>query len=233
MTGTPPASLAAYLQEFQAELLRWNQRINLVSRQNTAQVLQALFQQCVGGAEALWATLSAEDAARPLLYFDLGSGGGLPGVVWHRFFWERRPAVRTWLVEPREKRAWFLERLSGLAGAPPWTVVCARWGESAPLVDPADVGGPAPLVLISLKALHLTDPEVLAGLAAAWPESGPCRVVIARYYPPRQVLDPALRRRLLVPEPGAPGAGGLAATGAEVLDWGPDAGASLVVSRYA
>lgn len=234
MTDSPLSDLTPYLQAYQSELLRWNQRINLVSRQNTAQVLQTLFRQCVGGVEALSAALAGAGWTAPALYFDLGSGGGLPGVIWHRYFCARNPEVRTWLVEPREKRAWFLERLAGLAGTPPWNVANGRWEDSPPLGSVA-AADPPPVVVVSLKALHLTDPQVLAGLAAALPELGSCRLAIARYYPADQALDDQLRRHLLIPRPGEPAAAGpaaLAAATAQILTWGSTPDASLVLSRY-
>jgi hypothetical protein len=68
-------------------------------------------------------------------------------------------------------------------------VAAARWGAAAP--GPPSGAGQA---LISLKALRLKDPEVLAGLAALRQGSGslPGRVVIARFHPPDEAWSPSL-----------------------------------------
>lgn len=233
------------LSVFADEVLRWNRRINLVSRQDTEILLADLFRQCVGGASALWDFLgqcgwlvSAGD--NPLVYFDLGSGGGFPGVVWHERFSHQTPGVHTFLVEPRDKRAWFLERVSGLfsdLGAPPFSVQEARWG-NFPSVFPDSVV--QPLVIISLKALRLTDQEVLSGLARALQNPHQPKVAIARFYPAHQVLDEDLANILGIPPEGTaaevPGGGAmrLVAAGSKTLSWsspGPRE-ACLVLSLY-
>ena len=207
------ASLTAYRDE----VLRWNRQINLISRQDSAARLEALLDQSAQGLEAVWFELIADrlDGYQPpgstepgddLWYIDLGSGGGVPGFVWHLLLNERVESMRTWLVEPREKRAWFLSRLPGICGAPYLDVVTGRWGEVglSGLAAGAAARDWPPVILISLKALHLRDEEVLRGLGEAVtvnPEpparpSGSSLVVIARYYPAGQQLDEALQSDL-------------------------------------
>lgn len=223
-----------FLDAFAAELLRWNQRINLVSRQDTENLLQDLFRQCVGGAEALGDHLSKQGwlEDEKLLYFDLGSGGGIPGVVWSEVFSRQMSQVNSWLVEPREKRAWFLERLSGQAPFGPFSVLEGRWGEA---VAPAPDLTTQPLIVISLKALHLTDPEVLRGLEQTLPGLTGGRVAIARFYPADQPLDSDLREKLQFQDrPGSMETPGWRGVDFRVLSWaepGPRA-ASLVLSLY-
>lgn len=225
-----------FLDAYSSELLRWNRRINLVSRQDTENLLQDLFRQCVGGAEALWEDLTERGwaPADEVVYFDLGSGGGIPGVIWNEVFSRQTHSVDSWMVEPREKRAWFLERLAGIAQFAPFSVLEGRWGEKE-----ATIGGQAedPLIVISLKALHLTDPEVLDGLTRTMPGLMGGRIAIARYYPADQVLDSDLRDKLQTPVAGQavdPGDRGAAAIDFRVLSWaepGPRE-ASLVLSLY-
>ncbi len=185
------------LESFRSHLLRWNRQINLVSRQETGDRLAGLLGQCVGGHEVLVDWLQGKglgSSGRALWYFDLGSGGGLPGVVWHRLWVAAGEDVRTWLVEPREKRAWFLERAQAKEDGPGFSVLAGRWGELPVSVEALPVH---PLVVISLKALHLTDDEVLSGWDEAMsgqPFEGD--LVVARYYPPDQVLDGALIQKL-------------------------------------
>ncbi len=193
--NNPNVRFNAAMGQFQQEMVRWNRQINLVSRKGTLGRVADLIGQC----REAWAGLSGVelggwDKEDPVWYFDLGSGGGLPGYVWHQLLAARFDNLQTWLVEPREKRAWFLERLNKIAPEQPHQVWNARWGES-----PA-AGGPAPSrVLISMKALRLSDPVVLAGLdvargESALPEGGV--VAIARFYPPKQQWTPGLVEEL-------------------------------------
>lgn len=200
----PDKKLERFLNEFAQELIRWNQRINLVSRQGTQQLLQDLFRQCVGGAEALWACLedrawvgSGED--KETIYFDLGSGGGIPGAIWNQIYATKTIKIHTCLVEPREKRAWFLERIASLADCSPFSVYNGQWESASGLVCPSLENA---VCIISLKALHLTDPQVLEGLEGATPSLPQgMKVAIARYYPSSQILDGQLVQHLQLPAP--------------------------------
>ncbi len=193
--GAPVSDSAKLINLFKAELIRWNRQINLVSRVDTRDRLDGLFSQCIGGAEAILTELnhSGVGGASELAvyYFDLGSGGGLPGAIWHILFSEAFSSTQSWLVEPREKRAWFLDRLNRIPDMPAFGVLHARWGEGS-LVDSGSFfpTGENSVVVISLKALHLCDLEVLTGFVAVLASlSGHLRVIIVRYYPPGQVYD--------------------------------------------
>ena len=225
MTGADRPALAAY----RAEVLRWNRRINLVSRQDTAARLDGLLQQCGAAHEALTAA-EPDLAVGRVLYCDLGSGGGLPGVVWHLRLRATTAALESWLVEPREKRAWFLQRVARVLGPDAFAVAAARWDEIA-----ARSAFRADAALVSLKALRLTDAEVLAGLTTLREGAGtpPARVVIVRFHPAGAAWTPALAAEL-----------GTAAVGERHGRWvGAGAGivavpdgeyppVSLVVARY-
>jgi hypothetical protein len=223
--GPPSDSLAAYRDE----VLRWNRQINLISRQDSGQQLDELIEQC---RRAFAAVFAAEAAALrgSVLYCDLGAGGGLPGFVWHERLLRDAGRVESWLVEPREKRAWFLERVARLAGPPAYGVLRGRWGEvKAGSDQPVDVA------LVSLKALFLSDLEVLEGLAKlrADPATLPARVVIARFHPPGTEWSDALARRLGWAGVGR-AAGPWQGASAEALAVAGARGstASIVVSRY-
>lgn len=195
-------------EAFKEELFRWNQQINLVSRQETKDRLDGLFSQCIGGVGAVGEILENSQGPSPscLYYFDLGSGGGLPGVIWHILFSDRTNKasflkacpVKTWLVEPREKRAWFLNRLNRIPEVPSFDVLHGRWGDvSLEVEDFQEPEGGCPLFVISLKALHLDDHEVIGGLFAAVPALlRPVRLVVVRYYPPLQLFDRNLKNSL-------------------------------------
>lgn len=192
-------SLNEALGRYQQEVVRWNRQINLVSRQDTLRRVAELVNQC----RAAWLELEKSEIRtweqdKRVWYFDLGSGGGVPGYVWHLLLAERHRLLDTWLVEPREKRAWFLERLNRITPDRPLQTRCARWGDLS-----CGEASPPANILISLKALHLTDPVVLAGLAQATAGEavfGDARLAIARFYPPQQQWTPALKAELAFPD---------------------------------
>jgi hypothetical protein len=118
------------LGAYRAELLRWNQQINLLSRRDAEGTADTLIRQCLDAFEMWWLASGAElTAGGALRLFDLGSGGGLPAFVWLAQLKARGVVTRATLVEPRAKRAWFLERLTHLPGAPAFEVVASRWGD--------------------------------------------------------------------------------------------------------
>lgn len=197
--GDPSRLLVAY----RAELLRWNRQINLLSRRDTAAAADHLIAQCVDAFDLWWAGAGAElTAGGRLRWFDLGSGGGLPAFVWLAMLAARGVAVEATLVEPRAKRAWFLERLSRLPGVPAYRVVAARWGEGT---YPA-TAGPADPILFTLKALRLPEAAVLGELGAAIPPGGiaaGAAVSIVRFQPATGISAGALAADLDVPPDGA------------------------------
>ncbi len=202
------------ISAFREELFRWNRQINLVSRQETKDRLEGLFDQCIGGVNVISDVVASlwEESGSDLYYFDLGSGGGLPGVIWHILLSERTGpggplvggSVKSWMVEPREKRAWFLNRLNRVPKMPALSVVHGRWGEGlSPDIDFASQGGVPTVAVISLKALHLDDVQVLEGLLWASADLPEClRVIIVRYYPPLQDFDADLVESLKIQSKG-------------------------------
>jgi hypothetical protein len=231
-----PDRTERFLEEYRQLVLRWNSQINLISRQDTATRLDALINQC----RSAWSLLvthpsSGWPQAAGLWYFDLGSGNGLPGVVWHSRMAAAHWPVKTLLVEPRGKRAWFLERVARLAGPEPVAVATGRWGEipaDVPALDP----GPSH-VLISLKALRLPDSAVLAGLVPFLKPGpgGDISLKIARFHPPAQSWTPELAQQLDIPPAGGRrqvGSRLFVARGGEILAPATLREASLVVSTY-
>lgn len=239
--GCPPAT-AAWLAAYRAELLRWNRQISLVSRREPERVADALLRQCVDAFAMWWEQSGAQLATGGRLrLFDLGSGGGLPAMAWLALLAARGVICDATLVEPRAKRAWFLERVGQLPGAPPFRVVAARWGEAgeAGAAAVAGAGREAPIVL-TIKALRLVEDVVLGGLAAWFeapvlPEGVPVEIV--RFQPAVRVAQAVLARDLEIPAPEtafAAGGRGFRAAASRLLlpvAAGPDA-AGLLVSRH-
>lgn len=226
------SKVPSWLKEYVQEVERWNASINLVSRQGTSARVDLLVGQCLDAVEALLAAPAplGFDPGEECAYLDLGSGAGLPGFVWHESLVRRGVRVASWLVEPRDKRAWFLDRMARRS-TPEVLVLQGLWGEMAPQ-EPLS----APRILLSLKALHLDDTVVLDGLAHCG-IAGSADVTIARFYPHDQAWDSALVEKLVVLPVGetrSTPAGTATALAAGVLPPvdGDSTSASLVVSRY-
>jgi hypothetical protein len=202
MTAEANDRLAIYRRE----LLRWNVHTNLVSRENPDRQVAQLLDQCAAAWEALVAGLdalapaAAEDLAHGGVgYVDIGSGGGFPGIPW-LLAGMRVPPVVSCLVEPRARRAWFLERVMALAGLRGTGVLAARWGAEPLPIDSAATPG---TWILSLMALRLTDPQVLSGWRRSVGGGGGVapRIVIARVRPatPAGPIPAALRGELSLP----------------------------------
>jgi hypothetical protein len=178
------------------EILRWNPVMNLVSRQETPALLDRLLAQCSAGFGLVFEAVA--DLGVPVTtlgYADVGSGNGLPGLLWAAGMANAGGRGPAWLVEPRARRAWFLDRMTRHTVFPGVAVVAGRWGEPLP-------GSSIPVdMLVSLKALRLTEPEVLAGLEQGFTGSTgtpkrPQRVVIVRFLGPDPSQDAELVRSL-------------------------------------
>jgi len=85
------------LKQYQALLERWNIRYNLVSRRLGSAEIQGLVFECLAALPLL--------GARGGKLLDVGSGAGLPGLV----LAIASPCLRATLLEPRLRRATFLD----------------------------------------------------------------------------------------------------------------------------
>lgn len=96
------------LKRYEQEIRRWNAHINLVSP---------------GSLDELWIRHITDSAQLAVLkpqasrWLDLGSGGGLPGIVLATMIRDRDGA-RVDLVESNRKKAAFLAQMGGLLGLP-------------------------------------------------------------------------------------------------------------------
>ncbi len=179
MNGRPPVSVEARLRILEEEILRWNRQINLVSRVDTRRVVANLISQCRDGWDLVAAALAGDPVIDAATYVDIGSGAGLPGLVWSalRDAQGEGPGGGPVLVEPRQKRAWFLQRAARRMGLEGLEVRCGRWGAGPGRLDALG----APALLISLKALALDDAEILGGLPADATAGHRSRCVILRF----------------------------------------------------
>jgi len=96
------------LSLFISELLRWNDRIGLVSKRNTGEVISQMIKRSVG----IWDFLVNEESSlkdkESLRVVDIGSGGGFPGVIWKILM----PKLDMTLVERKANKAFFLENVA-------------------------------------------------------------------------------------------------------------------------
>jgi len=182
--------------------------MNLVSRRDTEQTVNSLIYQSFFTIEMIgtrFLGLGGEQKHRdrPRYYFDLGSGAGFPGIVWHAWLERKSDGVRTQLIEPRVKRAWFLERVAGLLGFSGLEVSCSRWEQLA------EHGGPrvpveygSPQILVSMKALRMTDTQILQQLEGDSLKGVNSRkkdvadVLICRFFPAETVLSDQIHATL-------------------------------------
>jgi len=215
--------------------MRWNRQFNLVSRSLGELDIMGLIHQSLDAAgsipdllvqisgdsgsrlfgpgdESVSANIERFDISR-VIYLDIGSGAGIPGLVWHRWLREAlqkkpasaRPLLRTILIEPKRKRAWFLQRVVRqleLDGIEVWN---RRWEDATAFEDSSQRDG-STYWIVSLKALKLTDRAVIAGWrrVSGLSQLGEGdRLLICRFRPPSEHLGPALIREIGLP-PAAP-----------------------------
>ena len=113
LTDDQAGMLAVYL----GLLVKWNSRMNLVGPATWPEILETLIQDSWRLADLLQAI-----DPQPAETMDLGAGAGLPGIPL-RVFWT---AGDYWLVEPRQKRALFMEQAAAHMRLPRTRVLCAR-----------------------------------------------------------------------------------------------------------
>lgn len=112
-------------QRLQEELLDWNQRLNLTSITDPAEVETKHFLDSLSCLLALpridGRPLAAWLASAPRAV-DIGAGAGLPGLAL-KIAW---PGLRLTLLEATGKKCRFMEHVVGVLGLPDVTVVQAR-----------------------------------------------------------------------------------------------------------
>lgn len=101
LAAAHPALEAGAVARYVGEIVRWNPRIGVVSKQDTGQVLERLVKQSL----CLHEMVAGHPGASSVV--DVGTGGGFPGIVWALV----EPGWRFLLVERRHKKTVFLERV--------------------------------------------------------------------------------------------------------------------------
>jgi len=111
------ADEARLLTVYLGLLVKWNSRMNLVGPASWPEILETLIQDSWHLADLLQAL-----APQPEQTLDLGAGAGLPGIPL-RVFWQ---SGDYYLVEPRQKRAIFMEQAAAHMKLPRTKVICGR-----------------------------------------------------------------------------------------------------------
>lgn len=180
---------------FENEVRRWNKQFSLISRQNSEPMLKQLIGESLESYRAFieWAESNSVDLNefKRINYYDIGSGAGFPGMLWQSLF-ERDFSNKLYghLIEPREKRAWFLERCSRVLGHSNLRVINERWNKKYFKNDDPQ----AELInIVSIKALFLTDEDILGEL----PDNS--QTLICRFHNPQTELDDHLKEKLALP----------------------------------
>jgi 16S rRNA (guanine527-N7)-methyltransferase len=115
-------------EQYEELLLRWNQKMNLISKKDEARIVPRHFLESIGFAVAFHFPPDAR-------VIDLGSGAGFPGIPLRLI----RPDLKLFLIESKSKKARFLEtvvRDLSLSGV---EVNCARVENIRAEIDPVDV----------------------------------------------------------------------------------------------
>lgn len=121
---------ARLLSVYLGLLVKWNARMNLVGPSAWPEMLETLIQDSWHLSDLVH-TLEPQ----PGQTLDLGAGAGLPGIPL-RVFWQ---AGEYYLVEPRQKRALFMEQAAAHMRLPRTRVVCARMEALPPALRQADL----------------------------------------------------------------------------------------------
>lgn len=96
------------LEGFLDELLTWNPSLGLVSRRGTAEVVASLLRNSFEMWEfVIHHGFPPGRATLPESVADIGSGAGFPGLIWKLL----APTLRLTLIERKERRTLFLERV--------------------------------------------------------------------------------------------------------------------------
>ena len=150
LVGAFPRLDRRVLEVFLEELFRWNAQLGLVSKRDTPAVVGRLVEQSVHLWDFVVEALPPETA--PLGdVADIGSGAGFPGLVWKML----DPALHVELVERKERKIAFLERVIARTALPRVTATAADLRD---LARREDRKGSLDLAVM----IAVTDPKDLA-----------------------------------------------------------------------
>jgi 16S rRNA (guanine527-N7)-methyltransferase len=118
--GERAAEIQAKLSRYIEILLRANAEFNLTADRQPDEQWRRHIEDALLNARAIEQIAGAPTAG--LRIADVGSGGGMPGIVW-AILW---PQAKVALIETTDKKARFLERAANLQGLTNVTVIAER-----------------------------------------------------------------------------------------------------------
>jgi 16S rRNA (guanine527-N7)-methyltransferase len=128
---SPPEQQLAALRDYLDQLARWNVTYNLTGARDPQQLLVHHLADCLAVVPALRDHLAGRAGARVL---DVGSGGGLPGVI----VAIAAPEVDVTCIDAVAKKAAFVRHVAGALSLPNLHALHARVEQHRP-VPPYDV----------------------------------------------------------------------------------------------
>jgi 16S rRNA (guanine527-N7)-methyltransferase len=126
LTATP--SQQAALLEYLSQLLRWNKTYNLTAIRNPDQALVHHIFDSLSLVPSISSVINAQPSDTPTIV-DVGSGGGLPGVILAIML----PGVRVTCIDAVEKKTMFIRQMAGVLALQNLTVQHARIETLEPL----------------------------------------------------------------------------------------------------
>ena len=126
LTATPSQQVA--LLEYLSQLLRWNKTYNLTAIRNPEQALVHHIFDSLSLVPSICSVVSARPSASPMIV-DVGSGGGLPGVILAIML----PGVRVICIDAVEKKTMFIRQIAGVLALQNLTAQHARIETLEPL----------------------------------------------------------------------------------------------------
>ena len=119
LAATPSQHTA--LLEYLSQLLRWNKTYNLTAIRNPDQALVHHIFDSLTLVPAISRVVKVESSNAPMIV-DVGSGGGLPGVILAIML----PEIRVTCIDAVEKKTMFIRQMAGVLGLQNLTAQHAR-----------------------------------------------------------------------------------------------------------
>jgi 16S rRNA (guanine527-N7)-methyltransferase len=126
LNATP--SQQAALLEYLSQLLRWNKTYNLTAIRNPDQALVHHIFDSLSLVPSISRVVNAQSSDTPMIV-DVGSGGGLPGVILAIML----PGVRVICIDAVEKKTMFIRQMAGVLALQNLTAQHARIETLEPL----------------------------------------------------------------------------------------------------
>jgi 16S rRNA (guanine527-N7)-methyltransferase len=113
---------------YQDQLIKWNQKINLISKKDETRIVTRHFLESIG-------ILTVSHFSKDIRVLDLGTGGGFPGLPMKII----RPDLKMILVEATQKKVNFLKQLVDLLQLDNVDIIPERIESVNKQIQPVDI----------------------------------------------------------------------------------------------